>query len=410
MANRPEQHEPDAGEVRRSAASPLGPAALALYLTGLAAFVGLYLPQPILPLLSREYDVDVQRAALIVSATVFGIAVASPVIGLLADRFGRRRMVMAGSLLLALSTAASAWAPTFESLVAFRFLQGLLLPMLFAAGVAYVSESLPGPLMRQVAGVYVACTIAGGMAGRLLAGAFADAIGWRAGFLVGALLYLSLLPLWARLAADQRAGGSSSPWSALGGMLGHLRNPAILGGLLMGFCLFFAFQSTFNYLPFRLASPPFSFSSTRIGLIYLTYGAGILSSAFAGWLGRSGGLRTGLISGFGLAIAGNLLTLAPGVPLLVAGLLVLCLGNFLVQGLAVGYVATAALNDRAGANALYLLLYYLGGSAGAFLPGFLYPRLGFTGVIACSVLSLMIGLLVATVLAAKELPPVEGDA
>lgn len=368
--------------------SPLSRRAIALYLTGFAAFVGLYLPQPILPLLARDFGEDAQQATLVISATIFGIALASPVIGVLSDRFGRRRILVAGSLFLALATAASALAPTFVLLVAFRFIQGLLLPTLFAVGVAYVSESMPAATMRVVAGVYVASTVVGGMFGRMLAGGLADMVGWRYGFVFSALLYLALLPLWARLPALKAAPAKRTLNEAFTGMVRHLRNRSIIGGLLMGFFLFFAFQSTFNYLPFRLEKPPFSFSSSLIGLTFLTYSSGVFSAIFAGWFSRQTSLRTSLILGYGLAICGNLLALTQGVIVLVAGLLILCLGNWLVQGLAVGYVATAAPNDRAGANALYLLLYYLGGSLGAFLPGFLYPVLGFGGVIGCSVLAL----------------------
>ncbi|MEX2541762.1 MAG: MFS transporter [Trueperaceae bacterium] len=385
-----------------SGASPTSGRAIALYLTGLAAFVGLYLPQPILPLLARDFGVDAQRATLVVSATILGIALASPVIGVLSDRFGRRRILVVGSLLLAVCTAASAWAPTFTLLVVFRFIQGLLLPTLFAVGVAYVSESMPAETMRVVAGVYVACTVVGGMLGRLLAGSLADLIGWRYGFVFSALLYLALLPLWARLPALPGVAVTSTLRRALTGMLGHLRNRAILGGLLMGFFLFFAFQSTFNYLPFRLESPPFSFSSSLIGITYLTYSAGVFSSIFAGWFSRLTSLRASLMVGYGLAIVGNLLALAPGLFVLIAGLLVLCFGNWLVQGLAVGFVATAAPNDRASANALYLLLYYFGGSLGAFLPGFLFPVLGFGGVVACSVLALAGGLASAALLVRRS--------
>lgn len=388
----------------RTMASPMSGRAIALYLTGLAAFVGLYLPQPILPLLARDYGVDAQRATLVISATILGIALASPVIGVFSDRFGRRRILVAGSLLLAISSAASAWAPTFLLLVGFRFVQGLLLPTLFAVGVAYVSESMPAETMRVVAGIYIAATVVGGMLGRVLAGTLADLIGWQYGFVLSALLYLALLPLWARLPALPGTRATSTLGQALAGILGHLRNRSIVGGLLMGFFLFFAFQSTFNYLPFRLESPPFSFSNSLIALTYLTYSAGVFSSIFAGWFSRVTSLRTSLVVGYGLAIGGNILALAPGIVVLLAGLLILCFGNWLVQGLAVGYVATAAPNDRAGANALYLLLYYLGGTLGAFLPGFLFPILGFGGVVACSVLALAGGLASAALLVAPGRP------
>ena len=371
--------------------SPFNGRAVALYLTGVAAFTGLYLPQPVLPLLAQEFGLEPSRVALLISATIFGIALASPLVGVLADRFGRRNILLAGSLLLGLVTLAAAFAPGFSPLLGLRFAQGLLLPTLLAVGLAYVSDALPAPTMRVVAGLYVAATVTGGMLGRVLAGSFADLVGWRYGFLLSAALYLALVPLWARFEPLRGGAEGTTMRSALAGTLGHLRDRRLVAGLLIGFFLFFAFQATFTYLPFRLDRPPFDFSSTLIGLTYVTYSAGVLSSTVAGWLSRKRGLVAALLLGFGLTIAGNGLTLFPQVPLIVGGLLVLCFGNFLVQGLAVGHVATAAESERAGANALYLLLYYLGGSLGAYLPGFLYPLLGYPGVIACGAVALFAG-------------------
>jgi YNFM family putative membrane transporter len=382
-----------------SGPSPLGARAVALYLTGFAAFVGLYLPQPILPLLARDFSVDARVASLVISATILGIALASPVIGVLSDRYGRKRLMLAGALALASASLASAWAPTFELLIAVRFAQGLLLPTLFAVGVAYVADSLPTRTMRVVAGIYVAATVVGGMTGRVLAGATADLVGWRFGFGLSALLFLALIPLWARLPSANRPAGERTLGQAVRGTLGHLGNRTVLAGLLVGFFLFFAFQATFTYLPFHLERPPFSLSATLIGLTYLTYTAGVVSSGLAGWLRQRVGLRPALMTGFCLAAAGNALTLAAGLLTLLAGLVVLCLGNWLVHGLALGYVATAAPNDRAGANALYLLLYYLGGSMGAYLPGFLFPTLGYGGVVSASIVALGAGLLVAALMA-----------
>lgn len=374
--------------------SPLSARAVALYLTGFAALVGLYLPQPILPLMARDFGVDAQDASLIVSVAILGIALASPVIGVASDRYGRRNILLLGSGLLTAVSVLCAWAPSFEILVASRLLLGLLLPTLLVVGMAYAADALSPGAMRVVAGVYVAATVIGGMLGRVLAGALADYLSWRHGFLFSAALYLALIPLWGRLPPLETARMDRTLRGALSGTLGHLRNPATAGGILVGFFVFFAFQATFTYLPFRLEGPPFSFSSTLIALTYLTYSAGVVSSSLAGPMRNRLGLRNGLFLGFVLTIAGNVLSLTMSIAWLLPGLLVLCFGNWTVHGLALGYVATAAPNDRAGANALYLLLYYLGGSLGAYLPGFLFPWWGYGGVVATSVAALCAGLAV----------------
>ncbi|MFO7544975.1 MAG: MFS transporter, partial [Trueperaceae bacterium] len=342
--------------------------------------------------------VEARQAALIVSVTVLGIALASPVIGVLADRFGRRRILVTGAALLTVASGAATVAPTFEALVAARLVLGLLLPTLFAAGVALVSELLPDRVMRTVAGIYVGSTIVGGIVGRLLGGVLVDVASWRMAFGVSAALYLAIALMWWRVRSDEQPQGGRSLATVLRGTLSHLTDRTLVGGLLVGFSLFFAFQSTFSYLPFRLQAPPYHLSSTAVALTYLTYLAGVLSSTAGGVLARRTSLRFGLVTGFALAVAGNLVALLGQLPLLLFGLVVLCLGNWLVQGLAVGYVATAAQHDRAGANALYLMCYYLGGSLGAYLPGHLFPRFGFPGVIAASIAALLVGVVASLLL------------
>ena len=375
----------------------------ALYLTGFAAFIGLYLPQPILPLLASEFGVDAKSAGLIISLTILGIGVSSPFIGVLSDRFGRKRILVGASSLLCLVMLGCALSASFGALLGLRFAQGLLLPGLFVVAVAYTSERLSKEAMARAAGLYVAATVLGGLAGRLLAGGFADLIGWRYGFGLSALFYLLLVFVWAR----QREGVGTlnrTLKDTLEGTLRHFRNRPLVGGLLVGFCLFFAFQATFNYLPFKLEAAPFNLSPTLISLAYLSFVAGMVSSSLAGRFRARFDLRTSFVIGFALAILGNLLTLGLNLGIIFAGLLVVCFGNWLVQGLAVGYVATATQTDRAGANALYLLFYYIGGSLGGYLPGFIFSVFGYGGVVGSSVVALSLGLASAALLTGQPEP------
>lgn len=366
----------------------LSPAS-ALYLTGFAAFVGFYLPQPILPLVADDYGVSARAASLIVSATIFGIAIASPFIGNLAQKFSLRQLLITSSFLLALLMLGCGLAPNFELLVALRFAQGLVLACLFAVSLSYTSSALSDTKMAGVAGRYVAMTILGGMLGRVLAGTLADVLEWRYGFVLSALLYLILVPIWQ---AQPELTQPKQIRRSLGSF-DHLKNRAVLAGLAIGFFLFFAFQATTTYLAFRLAGSPFNLSTTFISLVYLSYALGIFSSSMAGWLRGRFRLRSSLILGFTLALLGNLALLTPSLSITVGAMLVLCFGNWIVQGLAVGYVATAAQSDRAGANALYLLFYYLGGGLGAYLPGLLYERFDYGGVIGASLVALIFGMM-----------------
>ncbi len=384
----------------RSTHSPWSACAVATYLTGFAALAALYLTQPILPQLGRVFDVDARQAASTVSLAILGLGLASPVVGVLSDRFGRHRLLLGGSVALTLVTGASAAAPDLVTLNVLRLVQGALLPTLMVVAVAYAADVLPADTMRTVAGIYVAATATGGMVGRLAAGAITDVASWRWAFVASAALFLALPLLWARLPRVPRGGQGRGLAEVARGTARHLLDGSVVRGVLAGFFVFFAFQGTFTYLPFRLEAPPFSFGPAVIGGSYLVFVAGIVSSSIAGRVAGRIGLRTALLTGFGLAALGNLLALANSLAALVTGLLVLCFGNWLVHALALGHVATAAETDRAGANSLYLLAYYLGGAAGAWAPGFVHQAVGFPGVIVGSVSALAIGAAIAATLPA----------
>jgi MFS family permease len=83
-----------------------------------------------------------------------------------------------------------------------------------------------------------------------------------------------------------------------------------------------------------------------------------------------------------LGITGALLTLAPTLWIVIAGLAVCCSGVFVAQASATSFVGTAAARNRALALGLYVTFYYTGGSFGGTAPGWLWPRFGWPGCVA----------------------------
>ena len=88
----------------------------------------MYITQPILPLISREFGVAPATAGLTVSAVVLAIAVASSAYGPLGDALGRKPVIVWSCALLALPPLLCALTPSFGILLLCRTLQGLLIP------------------------------------------------------------------------------------------------------------------------------------------------------------------------------------------------------------------------------------------------------------------------------------------
>ena len=153
-----------------------------------STFLTIYITQPVLPILGREFGVSPAVASLTVSAVVLGIALANLPFGVLADRFPIRPLVVGGGALVALASVTCALTHSIRVLIGARFLQGLFVPSMSTCLAAYLSRTLPPPRLNVMMGWYVSAAVAGGMGGRLLGGFAFPPDRWRLAFLAAAAL------------------------------------------------------------------------------------------------------------------------------------------------------------------------------------------------------------------------------
>jgi YNFM family putative membrane transporter len=374
---------------------------LALYAGTVAAYADMYVTQSILPVLSAEFGVGAARAGLTVSAVVLAIAVSSAFYGPLSDALGRRRVMTGATALLSLATLACAFAPSFGALVALRAVQGILVPGVSAVSVAYAGDRFGGRGLPSVVAGIIGASVVGGLLGRVLAGGIAAHGGWRAPFVAFAAMTAVAALLLARGLVEgggRRSEGLGAAWA---GMVGHLRNPRLVGAYLVGAALFFAFIGIFTYLPYRLSAPPYELSTGVVSSVYLVYVAGVLSSRTAGRLSGRVPPRRLIAVGLAVEAAGMALTLARPLPLVVLGLVVLVVGTFVAQAVAPAFVNVTAQTAKGGASALYLTSYYVGGTLGAALPGLAFQAVGWAGVVAACVAATVVAMLANALLCGR---------
>src|SRR4029079_9166796 len=127
----------------------------AVGIPGFCAFLILYAPQSLLPTLAHEVGATPADISLTMTATAVGIAVPAPFAGAIADVLGRKRVIVAAMILLAVPTFLIALSPHLHALIAWRFVQGLVLPPIFTVVVAYIAEEWPPAEATGVTGVYM---------------------------------------------------------------------------------------------------------------------------------------------------------------------------------------------------------------------------------------------------------------
>ncbi|HDX8376069.1 TPA: MFS transporter, partial [Aeromonas dhakensis] len=171
-------------------------ATLALSLGSFLVFLNLYQTHPLLPLLAEVFSVSSLSASWALAGCTAGLAVSLLVCARLADRFGRRRIMLwslAGAILLSLLISL---VSQFEQLLLLRILQGVLLAGLPATAIAYMGEEFSKRALLSAVGVYIAANSLGGIAGRVVGGLLAGWFGdWQHTFLGIGLISLALLPL-----------------------------------------------------------------------------------------------------------------------------------------------------------------------------------------------------------------------
>jgi predicted MFS family arabinose efflux permease len=313
----------------------------------------------------------------------------------MAERIGRRR-VMAGSVaLLTIPILLAATSPGLHSLIAWRFVQGLIMPGIIAVTMAYVSEEWAGGGAAAVMSAYVAGNVLGGVCGRFASGIVADHFGWRAAFLaLGALNAAGAWAVWRWLPHPRHAHAKSLA-ASVADMLAHLRRPVLLATFGVGMCALFALVASFTYITFYLSAAPFHLGTAALGSLFLVYLVGVVVTPLAGgWIDHLGH-RTALVAAALASAAGVGMTLSHALPLVIAGLAVCSTGIFVCQSAAASYLGHVAGNAKASAAGLYTTFYYLGGTLGAAVPAAAWSAGGWPACVAVIVGVLVVGAVLA---------------
>ena len=357
---------------------------LAAAAAGISTFLNLYTPQAVLPSLAATFGVPLARTGLTITASLLAVALVAPFAGAISDVFGRKRLIVGAAALVTVPTVLVALSPTLEAMLLWRFVQGLLLPFIFAVTVAYIGEECEGAAAIRAAGVYSSGAILGGFGGRFVAGIAAEFGGWRLGFLAAAALTGIAAVAVAILLPTERKfrpvrGGVRA---MLRGWGEHVHNRTLWGVCAVGFGMLFSVVATFTYVNFRLSAPPFDLSPGALGSVFTVYLVGVVTTPLSSRLAVAIGRRRTAAVATAVAIAGELCTLLPALPAVVFGLALASAGLFVAQALALGFIGIAAPRARSSAVGIYVSTYYVGGALGGVLPGGLWHRFGWPGCVA----------------------------
>ena len=157
-----------------------------------AAFVialGFGLILPVLPQFAQSFGVGATASSIVVSAFAFFRLLFAPAGGRLIARFGERPIYLAGLVIVAISTGATAFAHTYWQLLLYRGLGGIGSVMFTVSAVALIVRLAPPAIRARISSVYASAFLFGGILGPVVGGLLGN-LGLRVPFLVYAVALL----------------------------------------------------------------------------------------------------------------------------------------------------------------------------------------------------------------------------
>jgi predicted MFS family arabinose efflux permease len=307
----------------------------------------------------------------------------------LGDRFGKYRVIAWGTLACALTTAACAFAPTFEWLLLARVTAGASAAAIIPLAMAWIGDVTSYARRQPILAKFMIGQVLGVSFGVLFGGYAADHLHWRTPFGVIALLFAAsgACLLWFdRRLPTAAKGTATAQGSAYKRMVSEFTQVlAVPWARVVLFTVFAEGAAIFGSLAFlvthlhQLHAIPLSMS----GQIVMLFGIGGLLFAVSAYylvhrLGESGLCRWG-----GLIVAVSYITvaLAPSWWWAIPACFCSGLGFYMLHNTLQINATQMAPERRGAAVAAFASSYFMGQSAGVALSGALIPVIGTRGVI-----------------------------
>lgn len=354
------------------------------------AFCALYAPQPILPRLALEFAISPSDASLLISATLIPLGLAPIFYGYLIEAVPARLLLLSALAVLIVGQLIFATAESYGWLLTSRVLQGLSFPAALTAIMTYCSTNATSGSTKRIIGYYIATTIFGGFAGRLISGIFASTAGWRYTFFS---LAAALSIAWILLYRQPRDGKVDFAKLDIKSIKRVLYQARYRHGLLTIFFVFFTFASMLNALPFHLKDIDPSINDFTISLVYAGYLIGVIVTLQSARLSRFIGSEIRVVQ-IGIMILG-LSTAAYSISNTYSSIFLMitfAAGMFMVHSILSAHLNHSSLENKGVVNGLYISFYYAGGAIGSWLPSLIYKYAGWYVLIAVLFTSCITGL------------------
>jgi EmrB/QacA subfamily drug resistance transporter len=186
-----------------------------------------------LPVIGRSLSADAGALPWVINAYLLPLSALLLLGGAAGDRYGRRRLLIAGVALFAMASVICALAPNLAVMLLGRFLQGIGAAMLMPNSLAILGQTFSGAAKGRAIGIWASAGAVAGAVGPVLGGWLVDIGSWRGIFLLNVPLAAAAMALtWRAMPPDPDADGL--PLDIQGGALATLALGGLTWGLTIG--------------------------------------------------------------------------------------------------------------------------------------------------------------------------------
>jgi predicted MFS family arabinose efflux permease len=359
----------------------------------------LYWAQPLLKVIAGDLGVSTGAAGALVTATQIGYAVGIVLIVPLGDVANRRRLIPLLLVLSAVALVACALAPTFVTLLVAVALLGLTT----VAGqiVIPLAGDLADDANRgRVVGTVMTGFLAGTIVSRALSGLVAQLAGWRAIYIVAAVVVCALAVLAYRKIPQLPAPAQIRYPALLASVGGVIRRHRVVRwNLVMSALQFGLFMMFWTALTFLLSEAPFNYSPLTIGVLGLFGVAGAVAAQHTGKLHDRGWSMAATGAGWGIALLA-LVVAALGehsLVLIIVAIVLLHFAIFPMNVLISARLLGIVTEGRSRVNTAVIAVNFIAGAVGSAVVSPLWAAGGWHAVTTVGIAVSVVGLLLWSV-------------
>lgn len=330
---------------------------------------GIFVVSPIVTQLSDPFGVSDAQVGQLITAFVAPSILLVPVMGALADRVGRKPVIVGGLVVLGVAGTAVGLTASFPTALALRAIQGIGYAAVIPIGAVLIGDLYDGSREATAQGLRAASIQTANLVSPPLAGVLVLA-SWRFPFFLYALALVVALVAWRTLPPVEPAGGEG-----LGRYvreLGQLLSRPVLAMVMLSFMV--RFLLTFSFIAYIsvLLSRTIDASAVVTGVYVSVFAlVSLTSSAQAGRLAESWNMLLVtlfgiLLTGLGMVVMGTF----PVVPAIITGVVLSGIGSGIAGPLQKSLVTQLVPTSlRAGAVSSAVVFQSIGSAGGPFLMG-----------------------------------------